>query len=159
MLIRLRRPAGIDHLRQAKVRDFQDSFLVDQHIRRFDVPVNESLSVRILQRIADLADRVECSDHVEPARVNEVVQIHPIDIFHDDVVMTARRLAIVKDLNDVRVIQLGHGIGLAFKARFKRRVRPQLRRQQLDRHRPVQGLLDSLVNRAHSPRPISLVTS
>ena len=69
------------------------------------------------------------ADHVGEARA--------VDVLHDDEVR-AVLLAPVVDADDVRVVQVGGGLGLAAEARDEGRVGGELGEEDLDRDRPVE---------------------
>ena len=72
-----------------------------------------------------------------------------MDKLHDDVEHAADVSEIV-DSNQVGVIEAGHCLGFGLKRGPELGVRPELRGEDLDRHRAVERFLASLVNRSHS---------
>lgn len=61
------------------------SLIADQDIRGFDVTVDKALGVGGIEALGALGDDVECSVRFEcPFRVQERLQIHPLDVAHGD---------------------------------------------------------------------------
>ena len=104
----------------------------------------------------------------ELARVQQPPQVHAVDKLHEEVVegpsaalgragdpssRQARgdgRLAEIVDRDDVRMAEHGHRPGFAGEPLGEGRVLADLRREDLQRHQPVEPLLAGLVDHAHA---------
>ena len=139
--------------RQAKVRDLHMALGVHHDVGRLDVPVHDALPVRVGQRRADLPGERQRLLGIEPDLVNDLVQIRALDEFHDEEKVALRRLAEVMHGKDVRVVEPGHGPGLAHKTVHEILAHADLQRQDLDRDKAVQRDLPRLVHRAHPAAP------
>ena len=99
---------------------------------------------------ADLGDEFQRAGQVELAAVAEMVDVHAVDELHDEVGITLGGAAVVVDVDDVRMVERGHGLGLAFEAGERVGIRTGFRRQDLDRHTAVEAGVETLINRAHA---------
>ena len=81
----------------------------------------------------------------------EPPQVHPVNKLHEEVVEAVGLTEIV-DGDDMRMAEHGHRPSLAGKPLGKGRVLADLRREDFQRHQPVEPLLPGLVDHAH-PAP------
>jgi len=138
---------------QAKVRDLGPPIFRHQNIGRFDVAVNDPLSVGIVQRFANLDRKLQCLAGGQRARADEAREIGPIDKLHDDVRMAVRSQPEVVDGDDARMLEPTEDLGLTLEAGEEIFLGHQFRRQQFDGDGTVQRRLNSFVNRAHPSVP------
>ena len=93
-------------LGQAEVREFRDAVLREQDVRRLDVAVDDAEIVCLRETVAELAGHGDCIfERHRPiaAAVEQTAAVHKL---HDQK-RPVFRLAVVVDLDDVRVINRG----------------------------------------------------
>ena len=81
-------------------------------------------------------------------RLQQLPQRHPVHVLHQQVVKPVR-LAEIMHGHDVRVVQPRQRLGLAREPLGELRVRSLLRREDLQRHQPVQLRLARLIDHPH----------
>ena len=89
-----------------------------------------------------------CSGVSRPALL-DLPQVPAIHVFHHQVVQRAR-LPEIMHRDDVRMVQARQGAGFAVEPLGKARVAGRGRRQDLQRHQPVQAGLARLIDGAHA---------
>jgi len=122
--------------------------------------VQRALAVCVLQRLgrlyADACDVLEVQAGLLRRGVahprDDPVQSLALDVLHD-VVVEAVALADAVDLDDVGVVQPACQPGLALEACQVPPLQQGLRRQDLQRHAPPEGLLLGLEDHAHAAAP------
>src|SRR5262249_15863925 len=88
--------------RQAEVDQLDDAFLIDHDVARADVAVQELHPMQVLQRLGDLAQVVDAvAVQAGTAGLNQEVESHAVDQFHDDILLTGGRDAVLVGLDDV----------------------------------------------------------
>ena len=137
------------NLGNAEVRDFHAAFFIQQDVVGLDVTVDDAGVVGELERLANLGDNLQRLARREFARPLELAQVQAVHILHDEK-RHALDLAEFVDGDDVGMIQPGQGAGLAVEAFGKIRAPGGLRRENLERHDPVQHRLAGLINRPHA---------
>ncbi len=89
--------------RDAEVRHLDAALVVDEHVVRLDVSVDDAVPVRVAERGEHLADVGDGDGHgTGAARDDQLLEGAPLDVLHDDEVR-ALGLAPVVDGDDVRV--------------------------------------------------------
>ena len=143
------RPA--DGLRQAEVANFHLAACGEEDVVGLDVAVDELGPVpRVLQRLGDIDGNGDGLARVKPALPFDVLlQRLAVHKLHGDVV---RALALAGGINlhDVGMAEAGGGGGLAFEARDEVGVGREVRRQDLQRSKPVELRLPRLEHRPHA---------
>jgi hypothetical protein len=81
--------------------------------------------------------------------LDRVAEVAALDKLHADEEELVARIPAVIHLHDVRVRECCHGIGFALEALFEVVVLPCPFREDLHRHRALQGHLQALVDCAH----------
>ena len=110
--------------RQAEVGQIDVLVLVEEHVRRLDVPVHEPARVRGVERGRDLgADRDGALRLEAPLALQQRLELAPLDVAHGDVQL-AVDLAGVVDRDDVGMLQRGRQLGLGQEA-FAEVARPR----------------------------------
>ena len=111
--------------------------------------MDDALVVGELQRLANLRHDGQRLLRRDLPRLQQLAQVHAVHEFHQQVIEPVR-LAEVVDRDDVRVVQPGQRLGLARNRSANFGSASCLRRQDLQRHQPVQLGLAGLVNHAHA---------
>jgi hypothetical protein len=103
--------AEVDHLRHrlAVVEG-------DEHVGRFQVPVDDSFLVRVLHRLADRDEQLEARPRGEFGGVAVVGDGHALDELHDEVGLALLGGAGVEDLGDAGVVHAGQSLALLLEA-------------------------------------------
>ena len=92
--------------------------------------MHHAVVVRVLERFADGRDDGQRLFRGEPAGRHRLAQVDPVDVFHHQMVESAR-LAEVVDGDDVRVVQRGQRPGLGGEPLGEARVGAALGSQNL----------------------------
>src|SRR5262249_52486554 len=123
-----------------------------------DVSVDQSDVVRLLQRGAHLTKKIDCAlrwkRSVSPY---ELLEREAFEIFHDVVEDLVLGMAIVKDLNRVRVSERRGQPHLSLEPLQLLRVRCTFRSNELHRTWPAEQEVLRQVNLAHAARAQSLL--
>ena len=170
------------HPHEAEIHEPHDAVQVEQQIGGFDVTVQHALIVRVGQRVgrlpADhghlavvlsaqartqrltqarwaarshaLARHIDCGIYRRAAQ--QLVQGSALDELHRVVIETLR-FAHVKDRDDVRVVQAGHGASLTAEAFHLPRIGQVVCRQHFECDTPTERFLDGLVDHSHPTPP------
>ena len=94
----------------------QGSAVTQKNVRGFDVPVDHSLPVRVVQRLGQIRRYLHCLVHVELLLpIESVAERFPLHIRHH-VEEEAVRLTRVEEREDVRVLEVGRDLDLGQKA-------------------------------------------
>ena len=86
--------------------------VLDQHVGRLDVPVDDPLLVGVLHRPADLGEQAQPLPDAQPAAVAELGDGDALDQLHDEVRPAAVGAAGVEHPGDVRVLHEGQRLPL-----------------------------------------------
>jgi hypothetical protein len=138
-----------EQLGETEVGDFYTPLLVEEHVFRLDVAVNDAFFVRILQRVTDLWHDLERLLRREFAGLQRLPQIDAVHVLHQEKEVSSR-LAEVVDRDDVRVAQLREGAGFTEEPLGERRILAHFRRQHFERDRAIESDLPRLVNGPHA---------
>ena len=114
--------------------------------------MDDALVVGVLQRLTDRWNDGERLLRRQRSFLEHIAEIHPVHVFHYDVVEPVG-FAEIMDRHDVRVVHLRQGLGFPFEAFCESRIAVPLACQHLDRHDAVERLLPRLVNDAHTAAP------
>ncbi len=96
-----------------KISDVGLPFLINQDVFRFDVSVDQSLGVSIVECLGDDGDELCRLGMRQPILPSSVPQIRPLDDLGHDEAQAVRRAPHVMHRNDVRVVQPGEDAGLS----------------------------------------------
>ena len=146
------RAVAPQHLGDAEVGDFHLAGLVEQQVFRLDVAVDDCMIVRVLQRVADWRHDGQGLFRLQPARAEELAQVHAVNILHQQVKQPVG-LSEVVDRDNVRVTQFCERLGLASEAFGELRIFFPLGGEDLEGHEPVERFLPRLVNHPHAAAP------
>src|SRR5581483_7601646 len=111
--------------------------------------MDEALFVGVVEAVTRLGENIEELVGVDRVRLQKILDRRAFDELHGEVILTAV-LAAIDDLDDVRVVEADHGLGLALEARDEVAVAGEVDGQRLDRHPAVERGLVALVNDAHA---------
>ncbi len=134
--------AEIDDLHLARERDDQ--------VLRFDVAVNQSLTVDVVETNRGLADQLtRFGDRQQTALPDQFGEGGTFDELHDDHLRVVKRLGLV-DGDDVRVRQARGQLGFALESQDRVGVGDQFRPDHLQDHGPLQQPMHGHVHSAHA---------
>ena len=135
----------------AEIRHHRTSGLVvDDDVVRLDITVDDVAIVRVSERFGDFSQN---ATHLYGWHWTVLLQAHAevvaLDVRHDEVDEIVALFDGV-DRNDVRVIQLGRGLGFAQESLTNVGAEAQLRRQHFDRDLALQPFVTRAVHDAHA---------
>ena len=137
---------------QAQVQHLDHFFLIDQKIGGFDVAVDQAGLVGMVQPVGRLADEVGGDKIIHRSvAFDHLLQVAALDVLHYHVVDVAVVVNVVR-ADDVAMIQLGDGLGLAVESGQIGRVFHAVFGQHLDGHAPLHEHVFGQVHAAHSAR-------
>ena len=128
--------------------------LLDHHVLRLQVAVDDVIDMRFAQRRADLRhDVAEPLLGERPVVAQDEAQVLSLHVLHDDVERpVVFQPAEVEHLDDVRMVESAGRLRLALEASHQRRILEQLRLEHLERHRPLEREVAGPVHLAHPAR-------
>ena len=142
--------------RDAEVRQvtvLPSLLLVDQHVARLDVAVDESSCVRGVERRGDLGGERDRPRRLEaPVAPQHGAEVAALDQPHGDVDVPVR-LAGRIDRDHVGMVDAGGQLRLAQDALARGLVVHESRREHLERHGARQVLVDRAKHLPHAPPP------
>ena len=116
----------------SKVHDLDLAVFSHENISRLDVPVNDALAMRDLERSTGLLTHSNHPLGIKgPFRSNHLNQRAPSHQLHDQPVMFFGD-PVIEDLNDILMLQCLENLGLSLEALSNSRVALQCGEQQLD---------------------------
>ncbi len=130
----LRRVEILLHPGQPEIQQLDLTIAGYQHVGRLDVPMQDQLSVGILQRRADLFEKVQTLADVETVLAGKTVDRQTFDVLHCKPGPPVVGHAAVDESCDARVFKPGKHIALALELAVI--VRPRARRGRSNRPRP-----------------------
>ena len=125
--------AGLHRLGQSEIEDLGLSFTGSLYVLRFEITVDNSLVVGLLERLRDLESERKAFSKGKRPGLEAFGERRSGDELHDEGVRLAAGFHPV-DLGDVRVVELREQVRLALEACETFLVRYEGRRQHLDRH-------------------------
>ena len=136
--------------RQAKVADFRCLLIDKQNVGRFNVPMNETLSVRGTQPFGDLNAGLKHLLFGQPISLfDEIIETSMIDQLHHHI-----KLSVIgsrgEDLYDIGVVYRGSNACLLLQARVVVLLAAEIFAQQFQRNKPIQKRVTRFVNGAHA---------
>ena len=147
----VRRLLGVDGPGDAEVGDLHDPVLGDEDVARLHVAVDDPVAVGVGQGDGHVGADLGRPVGVHGAgRAQDGGQGPAVDELHDDEV-GAVVLAPVEDGDDVRVGQVGGGLGLAAEPLHEGPVDRQLGEEDLQGHGPVEQPVVGPVDLGHPP--------
>ena len=140
-----------------EVRDLRRALLVDEHVLRLDVAVDDLALVRGAERARDL-DRVgdRLGDRQARVAADALLERLALDVLEDDVRRRMVRVALlagVDDADDVRVVELRDRARLAAEALELVGVAGDLAVHELDRDLALEHRVEGAVHRRHAADP------
>ena len=126
----------LDDLRQPKIGEQAVPALVNQHIARLHVPVDQSLRVGIVKRIASLRNNGADLEPGEGFARHQAGERAALDERHHNIGV-AIRLAEVKDWENVRVLEFGEDAGFLLEAGDELGIAGEVAGKNLERHIPM----------------------
>ena len=139
----------VRELGQTEVGDLQLAAFVQQQVLRLDVAVDDAVVMGVLQGRADLRHDGQRLARRQPAAVQQLPQVGPVDVLHQEIEPLIPPAEIVHG-HDVRMIEQRQGAGLAGEPFGKRRVVGDGGSEDLQGHRAAQLLLPGLVDDPHA---------
>ena len=139
----------VDHFGDSEVGDFDPALGVHQNIFRFDIPVQDTLVVNILQCVANLGDDRQGLLGRKLTCLHGLAEIDAIHELHHQKEKRSG-LAKVMDGDDVRVVQLGEQSALAGDPFGKGRIGGQFFGEDLKGDIAFEFGLSDTVDEAHS---------
>jgi hypothetical protein len=137
-----------DSLGEAEVGEEGVVTPADEDVLRLDVAVDQAGLVRRIERLGDRCEDPDRPAGIQLPRHDHVLQVRPSDQPHGDEHALVAVAGLV-DGDDVRVVDVRLELPLAPKALAEQDVVAQVRREHLERHRPVERDLLRLVYDAH----------
>ena len=148
---RLRLSDGLADLGDAEVRDVRVAVGIDQDVRGLHVAMKHPLPVRIAQRARDLRKHTaDDRDGQGATCLEDGLEGAALDVVHREEV-NACRLADGEDADDVRVPQVGDGLGFLLEPAHHAFVRHQLRQDHLHRHLAAESDVLGEIDGGHAP--------
>ncbi len=141
-------------LGEAEVEDLGPAGGGDHHVRRLQVAVHDVVRVRLGQAVGNLARELDGAQRARQAVAQHAIERLALDQLHDDPVAFVG-LDDVVDVDDGRVVEARRHPRLAAEAQLAGGV-GGVWQQPLDGQRPLQGLIEGAVDRAHAARAEAL---
>ena len=143
---------------QAEVDQIHEVAIGDQNVRRLDVAVDQTRSVRVIQCRRDLFGHLHAEFRIEwPVAVGENrAQVAALDQAHIQIEPVVD-LAESVDRHHMRIVEPGRGLRLPPEPRLKGLVGRHVRGQHLDRHDPVGLGVVGPIDLAHPAAPDQLL--
>ena len=134
----------------AEISDLDHVVVCNHDVLRLNIPVDDAVGMRVLQRLADLRGVVQrlCGAEYTVLR-HALLECFALNELHDDIL----RLAAVADIvnrDDIRLREHGDRVRLRLEAVFQFGVRRHLIAQDLDGDIAVQLVAHGLVNDRHA---------
>ena len=133
-----------------EISDLDHVVVRDHDVLRFDVPVDDAMGMRVLQRLADLRGVVQRLRGAEYTVLRHaLLERLAFDKLHDDI-LRLPAVADIVDRDDIRLREHGDRVCLRLEAIFQLSVRRHLIAQDLDGDIAVQLVAHGLVNDRHA---------
>jgi hypothetical protein len=104
---------GMRYPGDTEIHDFGATILGDENIRRFDIPVNDTVTMGVRQPPAYLSDDLEPSTYRERIRLDELIEVSASEQLHGDEGRAVLIIAEVVNRDDVGVVEPGDRPGFA----------------------------------------------
>ena len=134
---------------EAEVEHLGAAVGLHQHVVGLEVAVDDAARVRIRQRVGHLPEQLRQRARRGPGLVRVRAQRDAVDQLHRDPAVGARA-ATVEQAHHARVVELGHGGGLALEPLHVVGHHGERRREDLDRDRPTVLALRAAEHLAHA---------
>ena len=115
--------------------------------------MDDALGMRVGECFADLAHDFDGLGHIEPAFGDQAAQRAAIDMLHDEIKMSRRRNAGLKQRDDAWMPQFGQSACFTTKSLHEMLVPAGDEWQQLHRDEAVEFRLPHLIHHAHAAAP------
>jgi hypothetical protein len=132
---------------EPKISDVRLPLVVNQDVFRLDVPVDQSLRVRIVQSLGDDGDKLRRRGRRQAILPSLVPQIRPLDKLRHDEAQAVLCPSHVMHGNDVGMVQPGEDAGLG---QVGLRISDSLRMRNLDSDAALQVLVIAQVHRGET---------
>ncbi len=140
---------GLDHLGNAEIGEQAVATPVDQDVAGFDVPMDQTLGVGIVQRVADLGDDGADLSRRQGKPLEQIGQGPGLHQRHDQEGVSIG-LAEVMNRKDVRMLERGDDPGLLLEAAGKFRVGGVCPGKDLECNKALDPRLEGLIHRRHA---------
>ena len=145
------RPRRRRELRESEIEDFRVAVGTQHDVLGLDIAVHETAGMRRRQSTCELdADLDNVADR-QRALLQAVPQRLALDELGDEV-RTVIDFAEIVYHDDMRVVQTGRGSGFLMKPSEPIAVNGEMRRQELERHRPIELGVVGQIHLAHAAR-------
>jgi hypothetical protein len=152
-----RHPVDVERVGDAEVGHLRPPVAVDQDILGLDVAVDEPVLVREREPAGDLECELDRFARFErPLLVEELLQVHAVDVFEDDELPTVL-LAAVDHGDDVRMSELRDRASLAAEALDVGVVARELLVEDLQRNCAFEQLVVRPIDARHAARADELL--
>ena len=146
------RRSDLESNREPEVEDLDHAVVLHHHVRGFEVPMNDSLRVRRLDRAGNLSHQGKRLVDRRRAATQALQQGPALDHFHRQEV-TPTNVFHGVDGGDVRVIERGQHARLTEEALARLRVAVEVRREHLQRHLAFEARIAREIDDAHASTP------
>ena len=134
----------------AEISDLDHVVIRDHDVLRLNIPVDDAVGMRVLQRLADLCGVVQRLRGTEHAVIcHALLERLTLDELHDDIFRLAG-VADIVDRDDIRLREHGDCVRLCLKAVFQLGIRRHLIAQDLDGNIAMQLMAHGLVDDRHT---------
>ena len=142
---------GVGVTGDAEVADLHPAFGQFHEVGGFDVAVHHPFAVRMVQGVGHLRHQMRRPGDRQPFGVGgqQRAEGGALQQLHHEIRVPVVLAEVVHD-GDAGVLQRGRRLGLPPQPGDQRRVAGQLRQQDLDRHLPVQPLVEGRPHFAHA---------
>ena len=110
--------------RNAEIQQARPTILIDEHIPRLDISMNQLPSVRIRNRIADCLEQHQPLGEWQPSVADVVIDVLAEHGFHREPEPAAVELATIDQPCDARMAQFRENLALAAELRDQARIQP-----------------------------------
>lgn len=138
-----------DEASDAEIGDFHATAGIEQDVFRFDIAVPDALGVGGLERVADRRDEGERLLRGEPAGPHRLAEVHAIDVFHEQVEVSAA-LAVLENGDDVRVVEFAEGACFAGETFGEGGIAAEFGREDFQGDGAIERRLARLIDEAHA---------
>jgi hypothetical protein len=147
--VRRRDGRFLRHFGKPEIQDLRVAPPADEHVRRFDVAMDDAVRVRRLDRVGDLGREVHDASLGQRPRLEQVLQRLPLEQFHHQEAASLV-LAEVVDGADIGMIERRGGARLPLETLDRGGVIREPRREELERDVASQASVLRPIDNAHS---------